>query len=63
VNYVTSAQHRMGNNGYPGWASRPPVAVRAAFNAARKWKYQPTKLNGTPVAVEMKVTVTFKMAG
>lgn len=40
-----------------------PLLVRAAFDAVRQWKYQPTTLNGIPVAVEMKVTVTFKMAG
>jgi len=38
-----------------------PLLVTAALQAVRQWKYQPTLLNGIPVAVEMKVTVTFTM--
>ena len=38
-----------------------PLLVQAAVNAVQQWKYQPTLLNGEPVAVEMKVTVTFSM--
>ena len=36
-----------------------PLLVEAAFAAVQQWKYQPTLLNGTPVAVEMHVTVNF----
>ena len=39
-----------------------PLLVPAAFDAVRQWKYQPTLLNGVPVAVEMEVTVNFRMA-
>ena len=39
-----------------------PLLVRAAFDAVRQWKYQPTLLNGVPVAVEMTVTVNFSLA-
>jgi periplasmic protein TonB len=38
-----------------------PLLVPAAMNAVQRWKYQPTLLNGEPVAVEMTVTVTFSM--
>lgn len=36
-----------------------PLLVEAALDAVRQWKYQPTLLNGQPVAVEMQVTVNF----
>lgn len=42
--------------------SGPPLLVTAAFDAVRQWKYQPTLLNGEPVAVEMQVTVHFTLA-
>jgi protein TonB len=42
--------------------SGSPLLVTAAFNAVRQWKYQPTLLNGVPVAVEMEVTVHFNLA-
>jgi len=38
-----------------------PLLVTAAFNAVRQWRYQPTLLNGTPIAVEMDVTVHFNL--
>jgi periplasmic protein TonB len=40
-----------------------PLLVPAALKAVQQWKYQPTLLNGQPVAVEMKVTVTFSLGG
>jgi periplasmic protein TonB len=40
-----------------------PLLVPAALKAVQQWKYQPTLLNGQPVAVEMKVTVTFSLEG
>jgi protein TonB len=36
-----------------------PLLVPAAFDAVKEWKYQPTLLNGTPISVEMVVTVQF----
>jgi periplasmic protein TonB len=39
-----------------------PLLVQAAFNAVRQWRYQPTLLNGTPISVEMEVTVHFSLA-
>lgn len=38
-----------------------PLLVSAAMSAVREWKYQPTLLNGKPVAVEMSVTVHFSL--
>jgi periplasmic protein TonB len=38
-----------------------PLLVGAAMQAVRQWKYQPTLLNGTPVAVEMMVHVNFSL--
>ena len=39
--------------------SGSPLLAEAAFNAVGQWKYAPTLLNGTPVAIEMEVTVHF----
>ncbi len=36
-----------------------PLLVPAALKAVLQWKYEPTLLNGTPVTVEMEVTVHF----
>jgi protein TonB len=33
----------------------------AALEAVRQWRFRPTLLNGTPVAVSMTVTVTFRL--
>lgn len=38
-----------------------PLLVPAALKAVEQWKYQPTLLNGWPIAVDMEVTVTFKL--
>jgi protein TonB len=38
-----------------------PFLVAAALKAVLQWKYEPTLLNGTPVAVEMEVTVHFTL--
>jgi protein TonB len=38
-----------------------PFLVAAALRAVLQWKYEPTLLNGTPVAVEMEVTVHFNL--
>jgi TonB family protein len=39
--------------------SGPPVLREAALRALRQWKYEPSKLNGEPVPVEMTVTIKF----
>jgi periplasmic protein TonB len=41
--------------------SGPPLLIQPAMNALSQWKYRPTLLNGTPVAVEMLVTIHFQM--
>ena len=38
-----------------------PLLVQAALEAVQQWKYQPTQLNGRPVAVKMAVTVEFSL--
>jgi protein TonB len=38
-----------------------PLLVKAAFDAVRQWRYQPTLLNGEPVEVLTEITVTFKL--
>jgi protein TonB len=39
----------------------PAVLVQAALDAVKQWRYQPTYLNGQPVALDMEVTVTFHL--
>jgi protein TonB len=38
-----------------------PLLVKAAFDAVRQWRYQPTLLNGEPVEVVTEISVTFKL--
>ncbi len=38
-----------------------PLLIPAALKAVAQWKYEPTLLNGMPVAVEMEVTVHFNL--
>ena len=38
-----------------------PILIPAALNAVLQWKYEPTLLNGSPVAIEMEVTVHFQL--
>ncbi len=40
--------------------SGPQALARAAIDAVRQWRYQPSLLNGTPVSVETEITVNFK---
>jgi protein TonB len=35
--------------------------VKAAFEAVRQWRYQPTLLNGEPVEVLTEIIVTFRL--
>lgn len=41
--------------------SGSPLLVRAAEQALAQWRYQPTLLNGQPVAVDMLVTLHFQL--
>jgi len=36
-----------------------PLLVQAALEAVKKWRYQPTQLNGEPVEVDTTITVHF----
>jgi periplasmic protein TonB len=38
-----------------------PLLIQAAMQALEQWRYQPTLLNGEPVAVDMVVTVHFQL--
>jgi protein TonB len=48
-----------GNVGELQVISGPPLLVRAALDAVRQWRYEPTLLNGEPVEVETTITVSF----
>jgi periplasmic protein TonB len=43
--------------------SGPPLLVRAAMDAVRQWRYQPTLLNGEPVEVDTTISVIFSLGG
>jgi periplasmic protein TonB len=38
------------------------LLVAAAMDAVRQWRYQPTLLNGQPIPVIVRVTVTFRLS-
>jgi periplasmic protein TonB len=38
-----------------------PILAKAALDAVRQWRYQPTQLSGRPVEVETLITVRFEM--
>jgi protein TonB len=42
--------------------SGSPLLVRAAMDALRQWKYEPTLLNGQPVSVELEVILSFEQS-
>jgi protein TonB len=39
-----------------------PLLLKAALEAVRRWRYQPTLLNGEPIEVVTEITVNFKLA-
>jgi protein TonB len=39
-----------------------PLLDQAAIDAITAWRYEPARLNGTPIAVAMPVTVRFTLA-
>ena len=41
--------------------SGPALLIGAALESVGKWKYEPTRLNGEPVSVEMNVKVHFSL--
>jgi protein TonB len=38
-----------------------PLLQKAAVDALRLWKYQPAKLNGEPIPIHIKVTISFHL--
>jgi protein TonB len=38
-----------------------PLLVKAALQAVRQWRYQPTEVNGEPVEVVTAIAVVFKL--
>ena len=41
--------------------SGPPLLMRAAMDAVKQWRYQPTLLNTQPVKVDTTITVIFNL--
>jgi TonB family protein len=39
----------------------PPALESAAIAAVRTWRYEPTLIDGHPVATEADITVTFRL--
>jgi len=42
--------------------SGPPLLYMSAMEALRQWKFEPTYLNGEPVAVRLLVTIEFQLS-
>jgi periplasmic protein TonB len=42
--------------------SGDPMLAAAATKAAKKWRYEPTRLNGQPVEVVTEIDVTFTLS-
>lgn len=40
--------------------SGPSLLAQAAMDAVKKWRYQPSYLNGAPVEVDSTITLNFK---
>jgi protein TonB len=38
-----------------------PTLAQAAKDAVRQWRYSPYLLNGKPVSVQTRITVSFKL--
>jgi len=41
--------------------SGPPMLAGAARDAVRQWRYSPPLLNGTPIEIQKRITVVFKL--
>ena len=42
--------------------SGPPLMLQSAMTAVKQWKYRPTYLNDIPIAVQLNIIVTFRLA-
>ena len=40
-----------------------PMLIPAALNAVKQWRYRPYVLNGDPIEVDTRITVTFVLGG
>jgi len=45
------------------YISGPPLLMRAAMDAVKQWRYQPTTLNGEAVQVDTTISVVFTLGG
>lgn len=45
------------------YISGPPLLMRAAMDAVKRWKYEQTLLNGQPVEVDTMISVVFTLGG
>ncbi len=45
------------------FVSGPPELMRSAMDAVRKWRYEPTTLEGRPVEVVTTVSVVYTLSG
>jgi periplasmic protein TonB len=45
------------------YVSGPPLLMKAAMDAVKQWRYQPTQLNGDPVEVDTTISVVFTLGG
>jgi TonB family protein len=45
------------------YISGPPLLMKAALDAVRKWRYAPTLLQGQPVEVDTTISVVFELKG
>jgi periplasmic protein TonB len=45
------------------YVSGPPLLMRAAMDAVKQWRYQPTTLNNDPVEVDTTISVVFSLGG
>jgi periplasmic protein TonB len=45
------------------YVSGPPLLMRAAMDAVKQWRYQPTLLNSDPVEVDTTISVVFTLGG
>jgi periplasmic protein TonB len=45
------------------FVSGPPELMRSAMDAVRKWRYEPTTLEGRPVEVDTTISVVYTLSG
>jgi TonB family protein len=58
---VATTIDQKGNVVHTEVISGPPMLRGAALAALKRWRYEPSQLNGEPIAVQMMVTLKFRM--